>query len=140
MPTYRNCTTALALQVFICHYFSLDWIKEYVMEKRVRNYVSDIPRVEEQKKIYYTLHFLAKTSYELFPTATVLTELMTALYQNEAKRCYSSTSNLDSIYFSVLVGYRISHSPTPISNLWKRVTFYPFNITAQILATIWKRR
>jgi hypothetical protein len=120
MPTSRNCTTALALQVFICHYFSFDWIKEYVMEKRVRNYVFKANRVEEQK-IYYILHFLVKISYELFPTAAVLVELMTVLSKNEEKLGYSATSNLDSIYFSVLVGYKISHSPPTVSKIWKRV-------------------
>jgi hypothetical protein len=125
MPTSRNCTTALALQVFICHYFSFDWIKEYVMEKRVRNNVSHVHTVEEQKQIYCVLHFLAKTTYESFPTAAVLVELMKVLRQNEQKRVYSPTTNLDSIYFSVLVGYKIFHSPTPVSKLWKRVANCP---------------
>jgi hypothetical protein len=129
MSTSRNITTALALQAFVCHYFSFDWIKEYVMEKRVRIHVpnihNDIHRVEEQKKIYCILHFLAKTSYEWFPTAAVLVELMTVLRENRKRCYYSPTSNLDSIYFSALAGYKICHSSTLVSNLWKRVVKYP---------------
>jgi hypothetical protein len=44
---------------------------------------------------------------------------MSVLNENGRKRYIFQTSNLDSIYFSALAGYKISNSPTAISNYGK---------------------
>jgi hypothetical protein len=149
----RRCLTTRALNIFVHHYFSFPWLRQYLLERRVYHFVKGKEKddmdwelelflfdafeppqsfKEDRLQVYFDLLFLVRTAHERNPTAELLQEIMmhfTALEGNMAliKNKNDLTSALNSTYFAVALSQKISTMPKGnLVDSWKRVARIPF--------------
>jgi hypothetical protein len=147
MKQVRRGFTLSALNVFIHHFFSLSWLREYLIEKRLYNFVhydeeenddlsNDENSTEERqllqesrKQIYFDLMFLVRTAHEWYPTAQLFSEIMKHFDALEGNytltdRKASPFTPLNSLYFSVAMFRRTSLTGQLVHS-WKKVANIP---------------
>jgi hypothetical protein len=143
MKQVRRSLTLSALNVFIHHYFSLPWLREYVIDKKVYKFVHYDPKQdkewdtdntsealqslnEDRLQMYFDLIFLVRTAHERYPTAELFSEIMKHFDALEGNytlitRKQAFHTPLNSVYFAVAVFHKISVLKGELAALWKKV-------------------
>jgi hypothetical protein len=147
----RRCLTSRALNVFVHHYFSFSWLREYLLEKRVYHFVQKKDQdydedwddlindmmgepqsfKEDSLQVYFDLMFLVRTAHERNPSAELLQEIMkhfTILEENPSliKKRSDLFTPLNSIYFAVALSQKISTLQGNLADSWRKVARIPF--------------
>jgi hypothetical protein len=139
MKQVRRGLTLSALHIFIHHFFSLSWLRGYLIEKNVYNFVHKDEEDEEYDAYagrtdplqkYFHVLFLVRTAHEQNPTAELLLEISkhldalqshTSLVQNS--EVFYTT--LNEIYFAAGVCRKVSLSNGELADSWKKVAKIP---------------
>jgi chemotaxis protein histidine kinase CheA len=141
----RQLSTA-GFQIFVHHYLSMEWLREYLLKLTVQDLVKGSDEDEEQEvddeyddfyndsrsvepqlkrtEFYDDLVFLFRTATEWFPTAQVLYAVMKLFEVFEKDKSITAHQfNIDSIYFSVEMSIKAS-----VSSYWKKVATIPLGL------------
>jgi hypothetical protein len=142
----RQLSTA-GFQIFVHHYFSMEWLREYLLKLKVYDlvgtseedaegdkdeeddyyddYYQDSGSEEEtvgRAQMYEDLTFLIRSATEWFPTAQILSNIMNLLHGVRwTGGILARNFNIDSIYFTMEIAMKASNSPEPLSSLWRKV-------------------
>jgi hypothetical protein len=128
-------------KIFIHHYFSFSWLREFILEKRVFEivryddeeeeayYLSESPGSEEgfqsfkndRVRMYSDLMFLIRVCHDGVPTPEILHAIM-GITEVCAKR---PTELMKSIYFTEAIQRKISSPNQALSQLWRKVLRIP---------------
>jgi hypothetical protein len=155
MKQVRRGLTLSTLNVFIHHYFSLSWLREYIMDKKVSKCIFYNPENDEEwkeisasyerntraardslqfdrRQMYFDLMFLIRIAHQRYPTAELLGEIMKhfdALERNYTlrKSKLGFDSPLNSIYFSTAISNKLSALNGDLATLWKQVAGIPLD-------------
>jgi hypothetical protein len=136
----RRSLTVSALNVFIQHYFSLSWLREYLTKVRVTTFVyaddSEEPSYEDhplhtlpaadRQQMVYDFMFLVHFSYEGNITATLLHEMIAYMETFEGSQKRSPGTASQSIYFYSAITSKANLSKGLLSKLWRDVLRVPF--------------
>jgi hypothetical protein len=132
--------SADAFKIFIHHYFSFSWLREFILEKRVFEivrYAYDDEEMEEYEsgeseerlqafkndrvQMYSDLMFLIRVCLDDARTAEILFAIM-GITDEVAER---PTELLKSIYFTKAIQRKISTPNQTLSQLWRKVRRIP---------------
>jgi hypothetical protein len=150
MKQVRRGLTLSTLNVFILHYFSLSWLRQYIVDKKVykfihynseedEEYTLDEDTTEEKyallnnrTQMYFDLMFLVRTAHERYPTAELLGEIMKHFdalegHNTRRKNIQRFDSPLNSIYFSIAISNKLSALNEDLATLWKQVANIPLD-------------
>jgi hypothetical protein len=120
MASSKNLTPA-ALQIFVNHYFSFAWLRNYLLKKRICLIVgnSDTLSLIQASD---DLTFLTRLSYEGFPIPSILPVMFSILQAIEDDAYQHLSSELiDKFYFMAEIKTKVKCSTPPLSLLWKKV-------------------
>jgi hypothetical protein len=121
----QNVTTAL--QIFVNHYFSFQWLRKYLLEKRFRLAVenSDLRFLIQASN---DLMFLTRLAYEGFPPVLIFPVLCKVLQsiEKDGLRPFSSEI-IRPFYFMAEIRTKVLCSPPALSVLWKKVLTVHFD-------------
>jgi hypothetical protein len=147
MKQVRPSLTLCALNVFVQNYFSLAWLREYLIQTRVYNFVyydrEEDDVIEEsaneerqflretRKQTYFDLMSPVRRAHETIPTAELLEEIMKhfdALQDHYPFDAIdeSSYTPMNVIYFSIAISQKVSISTEKMAAAWKKVASIPF--------------
>jgi hypothetical protein len=138
-----------AFKVFIHHYFSFSWLREFLLEKRIFEMVRYVEQeIEEEERDHrydepsdrsaeeehlrllkdnreqmnYDLMFLIRVCHHWKPTAEILFAIM-RIIRNEDD--YRQTELFHSIYFAIAIQEKILTPNIALAQLWKKVLRIP---------------
>jgi hypothetical protein len=125
MPASRALTNA-ALALFIKHYFSIPWLREYLLNRRVQfeieNKLCDDETISD-------LLFAIRMCNEWFVTAKSLSEIMTRFEDLDSEKTTSyrhgTSPFLISSYFIAHITSKMSSPDSSLSQLWRQVAMIP---------------
>jgi hypothetical protein len=140
MKQVRRGLTLSALDVFIHHYFSLSWLREYIIDKKVYRFVHPDEEISysldenpiDRTQMYFDLMFLVRIGHEKYPTAVLLGEIMKLLDAIEGnytrlKGKQPFSTPLNSIYFSIAISHKLSALQGDLATYWKQVANVPLH-------------
>jgi hypothetical protein len=132
-----------AFKVFIHHYFSFSWLREFLLENRIFEIVryADVDEEtydEEETEMLQSvqndwrqtiddLMFLIRVCHDRTPTAQILFMIMKIIH--ESSQHYTnhgrSTEFLNSIYFAIAIQEKISTPNKALAQSWKQILRIP---------------
>jgi hypothetical protein len=147
-PTSRSLTSS-AFSVFIQYYFSLPWIREYLLDQRVywiihykeaegarENAVKDedlgeiqLSMKKHRMQMHYDLMFLIRSAHKNGVTAERLHEIMkivaSLVYHRTLIARDRNYSAINTIFFRDAICLKIATTNEVVSSCWKKVARIP---------------
>jgi hypothetical protein len=125
MRARRDLTNA-ALALFIKHYFSIPWLREYLLNRKIKFEIEN--KLFEDETINDLL-FLIRMCHEWSVTAKSLSEIMTRFEDLDSEKASSyrhgTSTFLMSSYFFAQITSRMRTPDENLSELWRQVAMMP---------------
>jgi hypothetical protein len=122
--TASRALTDTALMLFIKHYFSFPWLREYLLKRKVQ---FEIENASFDDETINDLLFVIRMCNEWFVTAKSLSEIMTRFEDLNTTYYPRSTSSpfIVSSYFFAHSASKMNSPDEKMSSLWRQVALVP---------------
>jgi hypothetical protein len=125
MRARRDLTNA-ALALFIKHYFSIPWLREYLLNRKIKFEIEN--KLFDDETISDFL-FLIRMCHDWSVTAKSLSEIMTRFEDLDSEKIYSyrhgTSPFLMSSYFFAHITAKMRTPDENLSELWRQVAMMP---------------